>query len=73
MKDYPSQIFWYYRGIDNFFHHRKIAKIKYFPVGWAYSYNNGYIFPTEMDTHIKRNMPYVCLYDSMGRPEDVKF
>jgi len=71
-KKHIKQILWYYRGIDNFFHHRGVARIKYFPIGWAYSYNVGYIYPHDIETHVYRQIPYVCLFDSMGRKEDVK-
>jgi hypothetical protein len=67
-----KQILWYYRGIDNFFGHRGVARIKYFPIGWAYSYNQGYIWPHDTEKQVYRQMPYVCLFDSMGRKEDVK-
>lgn len=74
VKDYPSQLFWYYRGLDNMFGHRRerLVNIKFFPTGWAYSYNYGYIYPTDIEERIKRDLPYFCLFDSMERPQDVK-
>jgi len=68
-----DKILWYYRGIDNFFHHRGVARIKYFPIGWAYSFNQGYIYPHDIEKQVYRKIPFVCLFDSMGRKEDVKF
>lgn len=74
VKDYPSQLFWYYRGLDNMFGHRRerLAKIRFFPTGWAYSYNYGYLYPTDTEEFVKRDVPYFCLFDSMERPQDVK-
>jgi hypothetical protein len=73
-KDYPSQMFFYYRGLDNLFAHQgeRLLKIDYFPDGWVYSYNNGYVWPTDVKQHVVREEPLICLYDSMERPEDVK-
>ena len=70
---HKQQILWYYRGLDNFFHHRKISKFKMFPIGWVYSFNQGYIFPHDIEKHVYRELPYVCIFDSMGKGEDVKF
>ena len=70
---HKEKILWYYRGIDNFFMHKGVARIKYFPIGWFYSYNQGYIYPHDTEKHVFRKIPYVCLFDSMGRKEDVKF
>jgi len=74
VRDYPSQMFFYYRGLDNLFGHQRerLLKIDHFPDGWVYSYNNGYIWPTDIDQHKVRDNLLVCLYDSMERPEDVK-
>ena len=72
-KSHKEKILWYYRGIDNFFMHKGVARIKYFPLGWFYSYNQGYIYPHDIEKHVFRQIPYVCLFDSMGRKEDVKF
>ena len=72
-KSHKEKILWYYRGLDNFFMHKGVVRIKYFPVGWFYSYNYGYIYPQDTETHVFRQIPYVCLFDSMGRKEDVKF
>jgi hypothetical protein len=74
VRDYPSQLFWYYRGLDNMFGHRRerLAKIKCFPTGCAYSYNHGYLYPTDTELYVKRDLPYFCLFDSMERPQDVK-
>lgn len=74
VKDYPSQMFFYYRGLDNLFGHQRerLLKIDHFPDGWVYSYNNGYIWPTDIEKHKIRDNLLVCLYDSMERPEDVK-
>ena len=70
---HQKQILWYYRGLDNFFHHRKIINMKLFPIGWVYSFNYGYIFPHDVEKHVYRELPYICIFDSMGRSEDVKF
>ena len=72
-KAHLDKILWYYRGIDNFFYHKGVARIKYFPLGWFYSYNHGYIYPHDVELQVYRQIPYVCLFDSMGRKEDVKF
>lgn len=69
---YKKQILWYYRGIDNFLCHRPIARMKIFPIGWVYSFNQGYIYPQDTEKHVYREMPYICLFDSMGKSEDVK-
>ena len=68
-----KQILWYYRGIDNFFGHRNICRIKFFPIAWAYSFNNGYIFPHDTERHVYRSLPLVCIFDSMGNAKDAKF
>lgn len=72
--DYPSQMFYYYRGLDNLFGHQRdrLLKINFFPDGWVYSYNNGYVWPNDIRQHTYREEPLICLYDSMERPEDVK-
>ena len=70
---YQKQILWYYRGLDNFFYNRRITKIKLFPIGWVYSFNQGYVFPHDIEKHTYRELPYVCIFDSMGKGEDVKF
>jgi len=70
---HKQQILWYYRGLDNFFHHRRISKFKMFPIGWVYSFNQGFIFPHDTDKHVYRELPYICIFDSMGKSEDVKF
>ena len=70
---HKQQVLWYYRGLDNFFHHRRISKFKMFPLGWVYSFNQGYIFPHDTEKHVYRELPYVCIFDSMGKSEDVKF
>ena len=44
----------------------------YFPSGWVYSYNYGYIWPSDIEEKKFRDQPLVCLYDSMERPQDVK-
>ena len=73
-KDYADQMFYYYRGLDNLFGHRreKLLKIGFFPDGWVYSYNYGYIWPIDVEEHVVREEPLICLYDSMERPQDVK-
>ena len=71
--EYQNQILWYYRGLDNFFYNRRIVKTKLFPIGWVYSFNQGYVFPHDIDKHTYRELPYVCIFDSMGKGEDVKF
>jgi len=72
-KDYPSQMFWYYRGLDNLFYNRfDHEHIKTFPSGWVYSYNYGYQYPNDVEEFKHRETPFICLYDSMERPEDVK-
>lgn len=70
---YKSQILWYYRGLDNFFYNRRIVKMKLFPIGWVYSFNQGYIYPHDTEKHVYRDLPYICIFDSMGKSEDVKF
>ena len=74
MRDYPSQMFFYYRGLDNLFAHQgeRLLNIDYFPNGWVYSYNNGYMWPTDVRKQTFREDPLICLFDSMERPEDVK-
>ena len=69
---FQKQILWYYRGIDNFFAHRKICDITYFPIGWVYSFNHGYIYPHDVEPHVYRELPYLCIFDSMGKHDDVK-
>jgi hypothetical protein len=64
---------WYYRGIDNFFGHRNVCRIKFFPIGWAYSFNNGYIHPHDTERHVYRDLPLVCIFDSMGAGHEAKF
>ena len=71
--EYKSQILWYYRGLDNFFYNRSIVKTKLFPIGWVYSFNQGYIYPHDTDKQVYRDLPYICIFDSMGKSEDVKF
>ena len=40
IKDYPSQMFFYFRGLDNLFYNKfSHDHIEYFPSGWVYSYN----------------------------------
>jgi len=70
---YKKQILWYYRGLDNFFYNRRVVKQKLFPIGWVYSFNQGYLFPQDIEKHVFREMPYICIFDSMGKSEDVKF
>lgn len=74
VRDYPDQMFFYYRGLDNLFGHQRerLLKINYFPDGWVYSYNYGYMWPNDTEERLYRSDPLVCLYDSMERPEDVK-
>jgi len=74
VQDYPTQMFYYYRGLDNLFGHQRerLLKLDYFPDGWVYSYNNGYMWPTDVRQFVERKEPLICLYDSMERPEDVK-
>lgn len=74
VKDYPDQMFFYYRGLDNLFGHQRdrLLKIGYLPDGWVYSYNYGYTFPTDVREQVLRKEPLICLYDSMERPQDVK-
>lgn len=72
-RDYPSQMFFYYRGLDNLFYNRcDKEKIGVFPSGWVYSYNYGYQYPNDTEEFKYRETPFICLYDSMERPEDVK-
>lgn len=74
VRDYADQMFFYYRGLDNLFGHQRdrLLKISYFPDGWVYSYNYGYIWPIDVRERTLREEPLICLYDSMERPEDVK-
>jgi hypothetical protein len=69
---YKQQILWQYRGIDNFLCDKNIIPMKLFPIGWVYSFNQGYIFPQDTEKHVYREIPYICLFDSMGKSEDVK-
>lgn len=73
IRDYPSQMFFYFRGLDNLFYN-KFSKehIGYFPSGWVYSYNYGYQYPNDVEEFKYRETPFICLYDSMERPQDVK-
>ena len=72
--DYPDQMFFHYRGLDNLFGHQRdrLLKIDFFPSGWVYSYNYGYMWPIDTREQIIRTEPLICLYDSMERPQDVK-
>jgi len=70
---YKEQILWYYRGLDNFFYNRRVIKTKLFPLGWVYSFNQGFVFPHDIEKHTYRELPYICIFDSMGKSEDVKF
>lgn len=72
--DYPDQMFYYYRGLDNLFGHQRdrLLKINFFPDGWVYSYNYGYMWPIDTREQVTRSEPLICLYDSMERPQDVK-
>ena len=72
--DYPDQMFFYYRGLDNLFgpQRERLLKIGHFPDNWVYSYNYGYVWPIDVREHVLRPEPLVCLYDSMERPQDVK-
>jgi len=72
--DYPDQMFFYYRGLDNLFGHQRerLLNIDFFPDGWVYSYNYGYMWPDDVGERVIRKKPIVRLYDSMERPEDVK-
>ena len=73
IKDYPGQMFFYFRGLDNLFYNKFNHKnIKYFPQGWVYSYNYGYMYPNDVERNIMRKTPFVCLFDSMENPNDVK-
>jgi hypothetical protein len=74
VRDYPDQMFFYYRGLDNLFGHQRerLLNIDFFPDGWVYSYNYGYMWPDDVDERVIRKKPIVRLYDSMERPEDVK-
>lgn len=74
VKDYPDQMFFYYRGLDNLFGHQRerLLNIKYFPDGLVYSYNYGYMWPDDTEQFVIREEPIIRLYDSMERPEDVK-
>jgi len=72
-EDYPSQMFFYFRGLDNLFYNKfSHDHIGHFPSGWVYSYNYGYQYPNDIEQFKYRETPFICLYDSMGRPEDVK-
>ena len=44
---YKQQILWQYRGIDNFLCDKNIVPMKMFPLGWVYSFNQGYIYPQD--------------------------
>ena len=70
---HKQQLLWYYRGLDNFFYNRRIIKTKLFPLGWVYSFNQGYVFPHDIEKHTYRELPYICIFDSKGKSEDVKF
>jgi hypothetical protein len=72
--DYPDQMFYYYRGLDNLFGHQRdrLLKLDFFPDGWIYSYNYGYMWPIDNRERVIRTEPLICLYDSMERPQDVK-
>jgi hypothetical protein len=72
--DYPDQMFFHYRGLDNLFGHKReqLLKINFFPDGWVYSYNYGYMWPIDVREQVLREEPLICLYDSMERPQDVK-
>ena len=73
IRDYPSQVFFYFRGLDNLFYNKfSHNHIDYFPSGWVYSYNYGYQYPNDVEEFKHRETPFICLYDSMERPEDVK-
>jgi hypothetical protein len=74
VRDYADQMFFYYRGLDNLFGHqrRRLLNIKFFPDGVAYSYNYGYMYPNDIEEHVFRKDPLICLFDSMERPQDVK-
>lgn len=74
VRDYPDQMFFYYRGLDNLFGHQRerILNIDFFPDGWVYSYNYGYMWPNDVAERVIRKAPIIRLYDSMERPEDVK-
>lgn len=71
--DYPSQMFFYFRGLDNLFYNKfNHEHIKYFPQGWVYSYNYGYLYPNDIERNVMRKTPFICLFDSMENPNDVK-
>lgn len=74
VRDYPDQMFFLYRGLDNLFGHKRenLLKINFFPDGWVYSYNYGYMWPIDVRERVVREEPLICLYDSMERPQDVK-
>jgi hypothetical protein len=74
VRDYPDQMFFYYRGLDNLFGHQRerLLKIEFFPTGWVYSFNYGYMWPDDVEERLVRKEPIIRLYDSMERPEDVK-
>ena len=71
--DYPSQMFFYFRGLDNLFYNKfSHEHIKCFPQGWVYSYNYGYLYPNDIERNVMRKTPFICLFDSMENPNDVK-
>ena len=74
VRDYPDQMFFYYRGLDNLFGHQRerLLKIDFFPDGWVYSFNYGYMWPDDVEERLVRKDPIIRLYDSMERPQDVK-
>lgn len=74
VRDYPDQMFFYYRGLDNLFGHQRsrLLNIDFFPDGWVYSFNYGYMWPNDVEERVIRKDPIIRLYDSMERPEDVK-
>lgn len=74
VRDYPDQMFFYYRGLDNLFGHQRdrILNITFFPERWVYSFNYGYMWPDDIEERVIRKEPIIRLYDSMERPEDVK-
>lgn len=74
VRDYPDQMFFYYRGLDNLFAHQgsRLLNIDYFPDDWVYSFNYGFKWPSDVAEFVTRTAPLICLYDSMERPQDVK-
>lgn len=74
VRDYPDQMFFYYRGLDNLFGHQRerLLNIDFFPDGWVYSFNYGFMWPHDVEERVIRKEPIIRLYDSMERPEDVK-